>query len=213
MNGDIWLDESYHSGIEGYPGTRFVIDLNAPPLDLSSQALDQQEEGAYDGDGCLVKKNRINGQYSSDGGTASLQAFKLPNKLKILFVDDNVVLRKLFARSVKRIVPNWELEEASNGETALRLVDTRTYDVIFLDQYMASVDKQLLGSETANALRSKGVRSIICGLSANDVEAAFMRNGANAFMFKPFPCSETGTSCVVFCFAVLCCLIFGRVAA
>jgi len=54
---------------------------------------------------------------------------------------------------------------------------------------MASVEKQLLGSETVAALRSKGVQCRICGLSANDVEEQFLRAGADAFMFKPFPCN------------------------
>ena len=47
-----------------------------------------------------------------------------------------------------------------------------------------------MGTETARALRASGVASIICGLSANDVEQGFLSNGANAFMFKPFPCEK-----------------------
>jgi len=56
---------------------------------------------------------------------------------------------------------------------------------------MASVEKQLLGTETVRALRAKGVESIICGLSANDVGEPFLNAGANAFMFKPFPCEKS----------------------
>ena len=55
---------------------------------------------------------------------------------------------------------------------------------------MASVDKQLLGTETVRALRSKGIDSVICGLSANDLEKQFMDAGADAFMMKPFPCEK-----------------------
>jgi hypothetical protein len=54
----------------------------------------------------------------------------------------------------------------------------------------ASVEKQLLGTETVYAMRSKGVKSIICGLSANDVEDQFLNSGANYFMYKPFPCKK-----------------------
>ena len=57
---------------------------------------------------------------------------------------------------------------------------------------MASVEKQLLGTETVRALRARGVDSIICGLSANDMEQQFVEAGANGFLFKPFPC-ETET--------------------
>ena len=55
---------------------------------------------------------------------------------------------------------------------------------------MASVEKQLLGTETVRALRAKGVTSIICGLSANNVSDQFYEAGANVFMSKPFPCRK-----------------------
>ena len=60
-----------------------------------------------------------------------------------------------------------------------------------MDQYMASVEKQLLGTETVHAMRAKGVKSCICGLSANDMEGAFLAAGADAFIQKPFPCEPT----------------------
>lgn len=91
------------------------------------------------------------------------------------------------------MAPDWNIKEASNGETAIRLAQEASngsapFDLIFMDQYMASVNKQLLGTETVRALRGAGVTAAICGLSANDVEPAFLEAGANAFMFKPFPC-------------------------
>lgn len=48
----------------------------------------------------------------------------------------------------------------------------------------------MLGTETVRALRAKGVKSIICGLSANDMQAQFLESGANAFIMKPFPCKK-----------------------
>jgi DNA-binding response OmpR family regulator len=59
-----------------------------------------------------------------------------------------------------------------------------------MDQYMASTEKQLLGTETTRELRAKGVTCKICGLSANDVEKAFMSAGADAFMSKPITCEK-----------------------
>ena len=65
------------------------------------------------------------------------------------------------------------------------------FDLIFMDQYMASVQKQLLGTETVRKIRANGYhKPIICGLSANDVEEAFFHAGSDAFMFKPFPCKK-----------------------
>jgi len=58
---------------------------------------------------------------------------------------------------------------------------------VFVDQYMASVEKQLLGTETVSAMRSLGIKSRICGISANDVSELFKESGANSFILKPMP--------------------------
>ena len=55
-----------------------------------------------------------------------------------------------------------------------------------MDQYMTSVEQSLKGTETTRVLRSKGVQSIICGLSANNLEPAFLDVGADSFRLKPF---------------------------
>jgi CheY-like chemotaxis protein len=184
MNGDIELDEDFDSGLEGFRGTRFVIDLNTAPLNFDSNALDAYELSNAHGDGYAAPVQ--------DGNVDDTVADRreLPSKLSVLFVDDDCVLRKLFTRSLQRIAPDWNLTEASNGETALRLVGSQEFDLIFMDQYMASVEKQLLGSQVTHALRAKGVTSIICGLSANDCRDIFVKAGADDFVVKPFPCEK-----------------------
>jgi DNA-binding response OmpR family regulator len=59
-----------------------------------------------------------------------------------------------------------------------------------MDQYMTSAEQALKGTETVRALRAIGVNCIICGLSANDLESAFISAGADFFVIKPFPCRE-----------------------
>lgn len=60
---------------------------------------------------------------------------------------------------------------------------------------MAGPVKQMLGTETCVAMRAANVLggsqqpSIICGLSANDLEQGFLSSGATSFMMKPFPCA------------------------
>jgi signal transduction histidine kinase/CheY-like chemotaxis protein len=189
MGAHVWFDDTYESGVVGCPGSRFVIDLQTPPMRFDDRALDtytSQHESTYSvstGTGSL--------RDSTDTMSMPMDpAYTLPEGLSVLFVDDDSILRKLFCRSVKKVAPTWKFKEASNGETALRVVELETFDLIFMDQYMASVEKQLLGTETTRALRSKGVDSLICGLSANDAEQAFYSAGADAFMFKPFPCGK-----------------------
>ena len=213
LNGDLYLDDSYLSGIEGYPGACFVVDLNVAPLDIesaiftpSSTHCNNQPPKASDNfpdvesglfrvtkvdscmDGiCEIPKCSSASKKLLTPASPELTC-QLPSDLSILFVDDDVVLRKLFVRGIKKVDPSWKIQEASSGETALRLCEVEMFDLIFMDQYMASVDKQLLGTETVQAMRTKGVESKICGLSANDVRETFINSGANEFLLKPLPC-------------------------
>lgn len=185
MGGKIYLDDNYHSGIEGQPGTRFVVDLQAGSIDPS-------QSGATNHLDCQIA------EFSEMDDESDTNSQDLPEKLSILFVDDDSILRKLFARTVKSVRPEWHIREAANGEAALRLVDNEQFDIIFIDMYMASVEKQLLGTEAVAALRNKGITCRICGLSANDKQQEFFNAGADCFIYKPFPCDQramTNTLC------------------
>ena len=192
LDGELLLDETYASGIEGCPGSRFVIQLSSTPLDLDSAALDQYESNLCTEDASSLPAS------TSDNEKKSLLLEKndveppaeLPESLSVLVVDDDLVLRKLLSRSLQRIAPTWLIQEAANGETALRMTDTAAFDLIFMDQYMASIEKQLLGTEATRELRARGVQSRICGLSANDLEETFRNAGADTFLIKPFPCEK-----------------------
>lgn len=158
----------------GKPGTRFVVNLKREPID--PEAFHHQ---------ALTHVGEAPATLSEEEKTA---APDLPESISVLFVDDDPILRKLFSRTVRTVVPHWKIREASNGETALKLVETEKFDLMFVDMYMASVEKQLLGTETVRELRSRGVDCRICGLSANDKETEFLDSGADVFTFKPFPC-------------------------
>lgn len=176
MDGHIYLDENFDSGLPGRRGTRFVVELRQPPEDFMPDTLDRFLDG-HDGESCA----------STDFGHTQRE---LPGTLSVLFVDDDPILRKLFSRTVMTVAPDWSIREAANGETALQLVENNRFDLIFMDMYMASVQKQLLGTETVAELRNRGVTCRICGLSANDKEAEFVEAGADVFTFKPFPCEK-----------------------
>lgn len=177
MDGQIYLDMDYDSGIPGRPGSRFVVELKAPPEDFMKD-MEPMLKGSED-------SNNNHGTQSTDSFAKAL-----PDEFSVLFVDDDPILRKLFARQVRTVAPNWKIREASNGETALQIVEESTFDLIFMDMYMASVQKQLLGTETVAELRHRGVTCRICGLSANDKENDFLEAGADVFSFKPFACEK-----------------------
>jgi len=249
MGAEIRLDESYDSGVQDQPGTRFVIDLKKPPLPLahddddpehvallarppqeesdSARTMPTSSESSINSTTQVTSKSTTTpelppGDVQEDlvetspflhvvdeiplslsskdknpaiaSGTLQPEGIKLPEKLSVLFVDDDATLRKLFVRAVKRVAPKWQVDQAPNGETSIELTMGAAkdhYGIIFMDQYMASTEKQLLGTDTIQVLRRNGVRCLICGLSANDHEDKFRRAGADDFILKPFPCEKS----------------------
>ena len=204
MGGEITLDPTYDSGVPGYPGARFVIDLQSSPI--GSHMFSPTEDGLridenvdkggdedIDGDNeykQVERNERIGTSHGTDENISSVALPELPKHLKVLFVDDDRILRKLFSRTMKTVAPEWTIREAANGETAILVAEEEDFDLIFCDMYMASVEKQLLGTETVAELRANGITSRICGLSANDKEIEFLEAGSDAFLFKPIPCDK-----------------------
>ena len=196
MEGEIFLDEEFDSGIEGCPGTRIVIRLNKRPTKVLETLLPENTDmeiakadptEAWTPPVQPSDSNEEQLPSSAPHPPAKLEN-NLPDNMRVLFVDDDAMLRKLFSRSIKRAVPTWTCQEAGNGEAALLLTDKEEFDIIFMDMYMSSIEKQLLGTETVVELRNRGVKCHIFGLSANDKEEEFLNAGADAFLFKPFPC-------------------------
>ena len=172
MGGSIWLDNTYYSGVSNGPGARFVLQLNGVSV-LEETPLGRREPPL---------ENQEMESISACGDS-------LPEKVSVLFCDDDKVLRKLFSRALSRSYPKWEICEADSGEAAVELCQARNeespFDLIFMDQYMSSTEQRMLGTETVEKLRSGGCQAVICGLSANDERAAFLAVGANAFWLKP----------------------------
>jgi CheY-like chemotaxis protein len=82
----------------------------------------------------------------------STKVVQLPENLSVIFVDDDLILRKLFSRSVATAAPTWKIQEAAIGLTALRLVDSEPSDLIFMDQHMTCTQAQLLGTDAVRKL-------------------------------------------------------------
>lgn len=197
MGGRISLDNDYDSGIPGNPGARFVIDLQTSPsehtvIEIPSSMEFNRDASIHVNFADETEKGiKLFEPHQGEESTVDSSIPELPESLNVLFVDDDRVLRKLFARTIKTVAPGWTIREAANGEAAILLADEEDFDLIFCDMYMASVEKQLLGTETVAELRSKGVKCRICGLSANDKEVEFLEAGADAFLFKPIPCEAS----------------------
>jgi hypothetical protein len=150
LGGTIILDNEYDSGVEGCPGSKFIIYLKVAPLDTSE--YEEKLGGAAIGEGSERGEGTPEASDDSNDSTAVLEeerqsllqipSQELPEELSVLFVDDDMILRKLFARSVRNVAPGWKIQEAANGERAIQMIEEgNAFDIIFLDQYMSSVEK------------------------------------------------------------------------
>ena len=86
----------------------------------------------------------------------------------LLIVDDEEALR--FMLTSLLTLEGWEVTEASSGEEALKITESRTFDAIILDYRMPG----MFGIEVARELRQKGYPADILlysGYLAPKVEA------------------------------------------
>jgi two-component system response regulator ResD len=103
----------------------------------------------------------------------------------VLVVDDDEMIRRL-VRAVLE-ADEFEVAEARDGETALRLASEREPSVVVLDVMMPGLD----GVEVCRRLDHEKVKVVV--LTARDdpkLEAEARLAGADAFLTKPFSSIE-----------------------
>src|SRR5215475_9285525 len=111
--------------------------------------------------------------------------FRLPGSLLIV-EDEPVLLRGLrdtFARQ------GWEVETAAEGEAALNVACSRTFDLILLDIMLPRVN----GYEICRAVRERGIETPILMLTAKGQEEDIILGlnlGADNYIAKPFRIGE-----------------------
>ncbi len=101
--------------------------------------------------------------------------------MNILIVDDDVLildlLKKYFGRS------GFSVDTATDGKTGLEMLNTKPYDIVFLDEEMPS----LTGLEIVRAVRENeiDVKTVILS-GYEEINEKFCRAlGADAYLRKP----------------------------
>eukprot|EP00797_Seminavis_robusta_P031325 Sro678_g185910.2 (693) ;mRNA; r:17516-19594 len=193
MGGDICLNKEYHSGIVGFPGAQFVVQIPcttvpAPPaFDALSAALMATAAATTK----PTKKKCVT------QATTTMRPKIPPNthlrgNFRILIVDDELIGQKLLVRRFQRIFPSATIDTSPSGERAVEMAtSTKTqqpYDLITMDHYMAV--HEMTGSETIRALRTQGVNALIVGISGNAMRQEHLAAGADEFFQKPLPATN-----------------------
>lgn len=112
-----------------------------------------------------------------------------PIRLRILVVDDHAMNRMVASATIRKHLPECQVEQAENGQQALQKMAAERYDVVLLDIVMPD----LSGIEVLQTVRQtypepyNKVRTI--AFTANveaDIQDQCERTGFDGFLSKPF---------------------------
>lgn len=121
------------------------------------------------------------------GNTSELQGGEVlaaHHPLKILVAEDNPVNQRLAVLILRRL--GYEPEVVSNGREAVEAVDSKPYDVVFLDLQMPEMDGLTAAREICN--RHGASRPALVALTANALDAdreTCLKAGMDAHLGKP----------------------------
>lgn len=103
---------------------------------------------------------------------------------RLLVVDDEWLIRKGIVQMVKRLKPDWSVEEANNGKQAVEMIKESAIDLVFSDIKMPGIG----GMEMLEILNKQGFRIPVVFLTGYD-EFQLMRSAiqlkAYDYLLKP----------------------------
>lgn len=106
---------------------------------------------------------------------------EVSTKLKVLLVEDHDEMRNY----IISLLDEYVVTEAENGEVALDILKTETFDVIITDYMMPVLD----GKALVKAIKSQNLKTPIIVLTArtdSDAKLKMLRLGIDAYLNKPF---------------------------
>lgn len=107
--------------------------------------------------------------------------------MNILLVEDDARVADFIGRGMRS--ESWQVSIATDGETALAILDTERFDVVVLDRMLPGIS----GIEVCRRVRARQDATPILMLSAlGDVEdrVSGLRIGADDYLAKPFDFNE-----------------------
>lgn len=110
---------------------------------------------------------------------------------QILIVDDEKTFRYFLSLHLQE--QGYQVTEAADGESAVRLINTRSFDVALVDLRLTDMD----GLEVMRHLRQASPETsviILTGYATLDSAIEALRQGAHDYVTKPFETEELLTS-------------------
>jgi two-component system chemotaxis response regulator CheY len=106
-------------------------------------------------------------------------------RMATLIVDDSRTIRRVIRQVLESGIFRLSIEEAVDGETALRRFKDGSFDIVFLDYAMPGLG----GLETLDAILAKQPKAKVIMISAmpgQHLASQALKHGAIAFLPKPF---------------------------
>jgi two-component system alkaline phosphatase synthesis response regulator PhoP len=106
---------------------------------------------------------------------------------QILVVDDEKTFRHFLALNLREY--GYQVTEAADGQTALRLIEAKTFDVALIDLRLTDMN----GLEVMRQLRQVAPQTsviILTGYASVDSAIEALRQGAHDYVTKPFETAD-----------------------
>ena len=107
----------------------------------------------------------------------------MAKNIRILYVDDEEELRYLVENQLSH--EGFHVKTADDGDTAVKMLEENSYDVILLDIRMP----RMSGIEVLKYIKKRGINSRVIMLTAVDdlsVALESVKNGAIDYLTKPY---------------------------
>lgn len=106
---------------------------------------------------------------------------------KVLIVDDSSLARQVVRAAISSMLAGAEFTEAEDGLAALRTLTTKSFDLVFCDLNMPSLDGHGLLARMRGLPNHKKTPVIILSSLVNEAKSAQLKAaGANFVIKKPF---------------------------
>jgi CheY-like chemotaxis protein len=105
-------------------------------------------------------------------------------KLKILFVDDEIVMLESLSRSLRPMRSEWDCQYAGGGIEALKILSKKKFDLVVSDMRMPEMD----GAELLTKVKQEYPETMRFVLSGQAEERVFLRSLGSMHQFLAKPC-------------------------
>lgn len=102
----------------------------------------------------------------------------------ILIVEDHPTMRAAMLAVLEQEA--FELREASDGPTAMRLIEERAPDVMFLDLHMPGVSGEEVLAQIKGNPETAGIKVIVVTAQGEEGKRTVLSLGADAYFQKPY---------------------------